>query len=312
MTATAELFRRHGYHGTSLKQVTVAGEAPFGSLYHFFPGGKQELAEAVIDSSGRAYQELFEVIYDAAGDPGTAISDFFDGAAEVLEQTDYIDPCPIGSVALEVASTDDRLRRATERVFASWTEAATTRLEAAGVDRADAEELATDAIDWDALTCPPDAIEAFGRAPLEAIATGAVAILPEYLEAVFGPGALYAQPDDVQGLVKQLADDAGLLAERREAGWATVHDRFGPESYLDRLARLAGTPSAAVTAPAGRPPVFEKSAISLLKSLGKAAGMRISIFLSGGPASSSRTRLVGSADSRFASTQPAAPAPTMM
>jgi hypothetical protein len=100
----------------------------------------------------------------------------------------------------------------------------------------------------------PRWIEAFGRAPLEAIATGAVAILPEYLEAVFGPGALYAQPDDVQGLVKQLADDAGLLAERREAGWATVHDRFGPASYLDRLGRLAGPPSRTVITPgAGRP-----------------------------------------------------------
>jgi AcrR family transcriptional regulator len=143
LTATAELFRRHGYRGTSLKQVTVAAAAPFGSLYHFFPGGKQELTAAVIDSSGRAYQKLFEVIYDAADDPAAAVRDFFDGAADVLEQTDYLDPCPIGSVALEVASTDDRLRRATEKVFASWTEAAASRLEALGIARADADDLAT-------------------------------------------------------------------------------------------------------------------------------------------------------------------------
>ncbi|NEE01449.1 hypothetical protein [Phytoactinopolyspora halotolerans] len=90
----------------------------------------------------------------------------------------------------------------------------------------------------------PRWVEAFGRAPLEAIATGAVTILPEYLRAVFGPGALYAEPDDVQGIVKRLADDPGMLAERREAGWQTVRERFGPEAYVARIARLIGPPSA--------------------------------------------------------------------
>ena len=143
ITATAELFRRQGYNGTSLKQVTLAAEAPFGSLYHSFPGGKEELGEVVITTSGRAYRQLFEVIYEAAAGPVEAIGDFFEGAAAVLEETGYIDACPIGTVALEVASTNDRLRRATADVFASWVEAASTRLVAAGLTPAGAEELAT-------------------------------------------------------------------------------------------------------------------------------------------------------------------------
>ena len=143
VTATAELFRRQGYNGTALKAVTVAADAPFGSLYHFFPGGKEELGEAVVLTSGRAYQELFEVIYDAAPDPVTAVGDFFDGAAEVLVSTGYVDACPIGTVALEVASTNDRLRRATATVFAGWEAAAATRLEGAGIAPAAAAELAT-------------------------------------------------------------------------------------------------------------------------------------------------------------------------
>ena len=142
ITATAELFRRQGYNGTSLKQVTLAAGAPFGSLYHGFPGGKEELAEVVIEASGAAYRELFEVIADAAPDIATGIGDFFDGAALVLEETGYIDACPIGTVALEVASTNDRLRQATDRVFASWVEAATERLLAAGIARDDADDLA--------------------------------------------------------------------------------------------------------------------------------------------------------------------------
>ena len=143
VTATAELFRRQGYHGTSLKQVTQAAGAPVGSLYHFFPEGKDELAETVIGSSGAAYQELFELIYDAAPDPGTAVGDFFDAAAIVLEETGYLDACPIGTVALEVASTNERLRLATKAVFDGWSDALATRLRDAGVSGSEADDLAT-------------------------------------------------------------------------------------------------------------------------------------------------------------------------
>jgi AcrR family transcriptional regulator len=142
LTATGELFRRRGYNGTSVKEVTVAAGTPFGSLYHFFPGGKEELGDAVIRTSGQAYLELFEMIYDAAPDPATAVTDFFDGAATVLEETGYVDACPIGTVALEVASTNDRLREATADVFTGWTTAVQSRLESAGVGSARAEELA--------------------------------------------------------------------------------------------------------------------------------------------------------------------------
>jgi AcrR family transcriptional regulator len=142
LTATAELFRRHGYNGTGLKQVTTAAGAPFGSLYHFFPGGKDELTDAVLRTSGEAYRQLFEVIFDAADDAASAMSDFFDGAAEVLEQTDFIDACPIATVAAEVASTNDRLRRTTADVFDSWITTGTDRLEGAGLPADRAHDLA--------------------------------------------------------------------------------------------------------------------------------------------------------------------------
>jgi AcrR family transcriptional regulator len=143
ITATGELFRRQGYNGTSLKQVTRAAEAPMGSLFHFFPGGKEELADAVLRTGGAVYRKLYEAIADAATDPGSAVTDFFDGAAAVLEETGYLDACPIGTVALEVASTNDRLRQATADVFASWVAAAAERFRAAGLTERRASDLAT-------------------------------------------------------------------------------------------------------------------------------------------------------------------------
>jgi AcrR family transcriptional regulator len=143
LTATNELFRRNGFNGTSVKQITIAAQVPMGSLYHFFPDGKDQLAREAIETSGPAYQQLFEIIADEAATPEQAISDFFDGAADMLEATDFIDICPIGTVAREVASTNDPLREATWNVFTQWITALTVRFEAANMPNAEARGLAT-------------------------------------------------------------------------------------------------------------------------------------------------------------------------
>jgi AcrR family transcriptional regulator len=142
LDATAALFMRYGYTGTGLKAIVADANAPFGSLYHHFPGGKQELGVEVIHRSGAMYGELVMSVFDAAPDILTAVADCFSGAAAVLVATDYADACPIETVALEVASSNETLRIATAEVFETWIVAATTRFEAAGLSGAAARELA--------------------------------------------------------------------------------------------------------------------------------------------------------------------------
>jgi AcrR family transcriptional regulator len=139
--ASAELFRRHGYTGTGVKQIVAAAGAPFGSLYHFFPGGKEQLGEEVIRTSGAMYGLLIGAIFDPAPDVVTAVERFFAGAGETLVETDYADACPIATVALEVASTNDVLRQATADVFESWIAGGAERFEAAGIAADPAREL---------------------------------------------------------------------------------------------------------------------------------------------------------------------------
>lgn len=142
MDTSAELFRRQGYTATGVKQIVAAANAPFGSLYHFFPGGKEQLAAEVIRSSGQLYIQLFATIALQAPDVLTAVGDFFSGAAETLKETDYADACPIATVALEVASTSEPLREATAEVFESWIAGATEYFAATGIPRETARELA--------------------------------------------------------------------------------------------------------------------------------------------------------------------------
>jgi hypothetical protein len=65
------------------------------------------------------------------------------GAAQTLRDTDYADACPIATVALEVASTNETLREVTAEVFEEWLAGATTWFQMAGLKKSKARQLAT-------------------------------------------------------------------------------------------------------------------------------------------------------------------------
>ena len=138
---SAELLRRQGYAGTGVKQIVAAAQAPFGSIYHHFPGGKEELGAAAIRRSGALYELLIPEIFDPAPDLVSAVRLFFEGAAAHLEESEYEDACPIATVALEVSSTSETMREACAGVFESWIAAGLPRFTAAGLDQATSRTL---------------------------------------------------------------------------------------------------------------------------------------------------------------------------
>src|SRR2546430_6714759 len=142
LDVSADLFRRRGMAGTGIKQILRGADAPFGSLYHHFPGGRDELAAETIKRAGAQYAELVAGKLLAGPDLPTNIRDAFASAGQTLVDTDYADACPIETVALEVASTNEPLRLATAEVFDSWLSGLSALLEANGVSTAAARPLA--------------------------------------------------------------------------------------------------------------------------------------------------------------------------
>jgi AcrR family transcriptional regulator len=134
VTVSADLFQRQGLTGTGIKQILSESNARFSSLYHHFPGGKDELAAEVVRISGARYQQLVEAVWDSAPDVIQSVTEVFDGASKTLEATDFAVACPIATVALEVASTNDGLREVTAEVFGAWISSGTKRLVVAGMD----------------------------------------------------------------------------------------------------------------------------------------------------------------------------------
>jgi AcrR family transcriptional regulator len=139
---TAELFRRKGYNGTGIKQIVEEARAPFGSVYHHFPGGKEQLGAEVIRTAGAMYGQLMPAVFGPAPDVVTGAREFFRLAGVHLEESGWQDACPIATVALEVASANEPLREATRDVFDSWVDGATVMLAGEGLSHEAARRMA--------------------------------------------------------------------------------------------------------------------------------------------------------------------------
>ncbi|HTZ08638.1 MAG TPA: TetR/AcrR family transcriptional regulator [Acidimicrobiales bacterium] len=133
LEAGAALVRRQGYEATGIKQIAAAARAPFGSLYHFFPGGKEELGAEIVRRAGARYGRLFPAVLDRSPDLVQGVRAFFAAAAVHLEESDFADACPIATVALESSSRSETLRAACAEVFEAWITDGTERVVDAGV-----------------------------------------------------------------------------------------------------------------------------------------------------------------------------------
>ena len=84
----------------------------------------------------------------------------------------------------------------------------------------------------------PQAVEAFGRAILEALAAGVVVILPKHFERVFGDAALYADIDEVHALINKLHSDFSVYRKQLKRSRAILEERFSYSSYRQAVERL--------------------------------------------------------------------------
>ncbi|GAC01490.1 putative TetR family transcriptional regulator [Gordonia namibiensis NBRC 108229] len=146
VVAMTELLRRQGYAATGIKQVVETSGAPIGSIYHHFKGGKRDIAAAALRQSGTAYGELVGMLLAPYDDPADGIEAAFVAAAETIEQGGWLNMCPVGTVAGEIADAEPDLREIAAEVMSSWIDTGAALFTARGLPEADARSLMTAAV----------------------------------------------------------------------------------------------------------------------------------------------------------------------
>jgi AcrR family transcriptional regulator len=139
--SAALLFREHGYSGTGFRDVIEHSGAPRGSIYHHFPGGKEQLAAETVAWAAAVIERRIDRAA-RSGDPIVALGIFVDMWREVLEDSNFRAGCPIVAVAAE-ADTGSTATAAAAAAFARWQDLIARTLLHAGVGRTDARRLAT-------------------------------------------------------------------------------------------------------------------------------------------------------------------------
>jgi len=139
MVASAlRLIAERGVQGTSFADVLERSGAPRGSVYHHFPGGKDELVAAGMDymaTDGRATLARLDGA-DVAG----IVSGFVGMWRGLLEGGNYAVGCSV--LGVTVTAESEELRAAAGRVFETWAVDLTELLVAAGVDESSAASFA--------------------------------------------------------------------------------------------------------------------------------------------------------------------------
>ena len=114
---TSDLMESQGYHATGLNQIVAESGAPKGSLYHYFPGGKEEMAAEAIDRTGRQLEERIRANLPPGVAPAEALRDFAHTIAFHIEASGYRAGGPLTAVAMETATNSERLNRACRDAF---------------------------------------------------------------------------------------------------------------------------------------------------------------------------------------------------
>jgi TetR/AcrR family transcriptional repressor of lmrAB and yxaGH operons len=143
IVAAARLFQRDGYHATSWRVLVEEAGAPWGSIHHNFPGGKQELGVAALEAGSAAVLALIDHCFAEHRDPGQAVGRWFELSGELLVGSGYEAGCPVATVALETLGGPTAVKAAAGAAFEAWEERLAAHLRRAGLSRARARDAAT-------------------------------------------------------------------------------------------------------------------------------------------------------------------------
>ncbi|EMY79039.1 transcriptional regulator, TetR family [Leptospira weilii serovar Ranarum str. ICFT] len=134
ITAARKLIQAKGVAATGLMEVVTVAETSRGSIYHHFPGGKDELICLAIDEA----TVLAEASILRISRKGRSVSEVIRRIASVFrmipENSKWQVGCPVAATAIEGHSQSEVVRDAVANAFSRWSQAIEFTLLNAGLE----------------------------------------------------------------------------------------------------------------------------------------------------------------------------------
>ncbi len=143
LLTTSLLLEKQGFHGTGLNEIIKESGSPKGSLYYYFPEGKEQIAAEAILHSGKLTAERIRAGLAESLLPAKAIYDFTLKIAENVESSGFGSGGPLTAVAMETATQSERINAACREAYGMIETAFRDKLLQSGVASKKANELAS-------------------------------------------------------------------------------------------------------------------------------------------------------------------------
>jgi TetR/AcrR family transcriptional repressor of lmrAB and yxaGH operons len=120
--------RRSGYAGIGINEILAEGGAPKGSLYHFFPDGKRQIASEAMAVYASQALKLYEKALATPGTPAQKVRRLLKVPAARLVESDFRSSCMAGTLSLGMDGNLEQVRGEIGAFFEQLIELVVTHL----------------------------------------------------------------------------------------------------------------------------------------------------------------------------------------
>jgi TetR/AcrR family transcriptional repressor of lmrAB and yxaGH operons len=118
--AAIDLMRSYGLSGAGINDVVQQSGAPRGSLYHYFPDGKLQMAGEALAVHAQRMGAFFDQALAGGRSGPQKVQALFEAFARRVEEAEFRKSCPFGCVALDLDGDTESLREVVEQGFDAW------------------------------------------------------------------------------------------------------------------------------------------------------------------------------------------------
>lgn len=111
------MFANKGYHATGISEILKLSGAPKGSLYYYFPQGKEQLADEALQKTADMICSEISATLAAHEDPIEAFQEHLRFIARKIENDMFRPDVSISLMALETFAGNERLRLRCQSIF---------------------------------------------------------------------------------------------------------------------------------------------------------------------------------------------------
>lgn len=141
VVGAADMMRRRGLNATSVRELAKHAQAPLGSTYHYFPGGKYQLAAEAVQWADELTTRA--LVKELRAGPLAGLRAFLKLWRKIVVDSDFRAGCPVLAASVEDLPDDGAAPRdAAAAAFGNWTSVLAQSLRDHGVPEVDARRTA--------------------------------------------------------------------------------------------------------------------------------------------------------------------------